>query len=194
MDWGGTWTRASVIDRPGEILWQSRVATKAGGTRQELLDTAENLLREGIAWCEERPVAGVGIAVAGPVDSETGALFDPPNLPLLNGISLKALWEPSLGYPVWIGNDANLAALGEFRYGSGKSSAAGGNPVTGVKKQTRKLFRMEFPHTSLNALSPAESSSSARRRVLHHMVDGVAVAYELPGSRRHRRMASSIIP
>ena len=130
MDWGGTWTRTSVIDRQGEILWQSRIANKIGGTKQELLGAAESLLREGIAWCGERPIAGVGIAVAGPVDSETGELLDPPNLPLLNGVSLKALWEPSLGYPVWVGNDANLAALGEYRYGYGRETAAGSKPAT----------------------------------------------------------------
>ena len=37
----------------------------------------------------------------------------------MNGVSLKDLWEPKLELPVHVGNDANLAALGEFVYGAG---------------------------------------------------------------------------
>jgi glucokinase len=37
----------------------------------------------------------------------------------LDGVSLKQVWEAELGYPVFIGNDANLAALGEFKFGAG---------------------------------------------------------------------------
>ena len=109
MDWGGTGTRASVIDRNGEILWQERSANPKDGSRDPLLDAADRLLTDAIGWCGDRPIAGVGVAVAGPVDAETGTLFDPPNLPALNGVSLKARWEPLTGYSVWVGNDANLA-------------------------------------------------------------------------------------
>ena len=62
------------------------------------------------------------------MDSDTGALSAPPNLPALDGVSLKALWEPLVGRPVRIDNDASLAALGEFQYGAGKDAAAAGTP------------------------------------------------------------------
>ena len=133
MDWGGTWARASVIDRNGEVLWNSRVANprvanskKAG--QAALLENADGLLRDAIAACGNRPIAGIGVAVAGPVDAETGTLFDPPNLPELDGVSLKARWEPMAGHPVWVGNDANLAALGEYHFGAGLESRLQGNP------------------------------------------------------------------
>ena len=128
MDWGGTWTRAAVIDRSGDSLWQSRVANPKEGSQTLLLETADGLLKEAINWCADRTIAGLGIAVAGPVDAETGTLFDPPNLPALDGVSLKARWEPLVGYPVWVGNDANLAALGEFQYGAGKDASSQGSP------------------------------------------------------------------
>ena len=128
MDWGGTWARAAVIDRQGDIHWQSRAPNAPGAGSARLLADAQSLLHEAISWCGNRPVAGVGIAVAGPVDAETGTLHEPPNLRPLDGVSLKELWQPLLGSPVWVGNDANLAALGEYYHGAGRDAAQAGAP------------------------------------------------------------------
>ena len=128
MDWGGTWIRTAVMDRAGEVLRQARIANPTDPTQAAFLQAAYGQLTEAIAWRPDLDVAGVGIAVAGPVDSDTGALSAPPNLPALDGVSLKALWEPLVGRPVLIDNDASLAALGEFQYGAGKDAAAAGNP------------------------------------------------------------------
>lgn len=119
MDWGGTWARGGVIDRSGEILWSSRLPNVAGGSKEQLLADAESVLRQAIDWCGNRQIAGIGVAAAGPIDVETGIFHAPPNLAVLDGVSLKQVWEANLGYPVFIGNDANLAALGEFYYGAG---------------------------------------------------------------------------
>ena len=128
MDWGGTWARAAVIDRQGEIHWQSRTPNAPGAGSARLLADAQSLLHEAISWCGNRPVAGVGVAVAGPVDAETGTLHEPPNLWPLNSVSLKDLWQPLLGCPVWVANDANLAALGEYYHGAGRDAAQAGAP------------------------------------------------------------------
>ena len=128
MDWGGTWTRTAVIDRQGEILWQAREPNPQNGTKEEYLSNAENLLSNAIQQAGG-PVAGIGAAVAGPVEPTTGTFFQPPNLMVLDGISFKALWEEAFQVPVWVGNDANLAALGEHYFGAGKESADKGHPV-----------------------------------------------------------------
>ena len=128
MDWGGTWARASVIDRQGQLLWSSRRGNASDPAQEAIIQNATELLRQGIDWAQEKSIAGIGVAVAGPVDAETGTLYDPPNLPTLNGVSLKSLWEPELGYPVHIGNDATLAALGEFHFGAGRQAKDSGNP------------------------------------------------------------------
>ena len=130
MDWGGTWIRASAIDRQGQILWQDRVANVPDSTKEQMLNVAEDGLRRGCSWCDAQgyAIVGIGVAAAGPVDTETGTLHDPPNLPLMNGVSLKSLWEPVFGYPVFVGNDANLAAMGEFHYGAGLAAQQRGNP------------------------------------------------------------------
>ena len=128
MDWGGTWTRTAVIDRQGEILWQAREPNPRNGTKEEYLSNAEKLLSNAIQQ-SGGPVAGIGAAVAGPVEPTTGTFFQPPNLMVLDGISFKALWEEAFQVPVWVGNDANLAALGEHYFGAGKESADKGRPV-----------------------------------------------------------------
>jgi glucokinase len=128
MDWGGTWARASVANRQGEILWNCRVANGQGASTEQLIENTEELLRQAIDWCDNRSIAGLGVAIAGPVEAETGTLYGSPNLSALNGVSLRDLWEPTLGFPVLVGNDANLAALGEFQYGAGLEARKQGNP------------------------------------------------------------------
>ena len=128
MDWGGTWTRTAVIDRQGKILWQAREPNPQNGAKEEYLATAERLLANAIQHAGG-PVAGIGAAVAGPVEPTTGTFYQPPNLMVLDGVSFKALWEEAFGVPVWVGNDANLAALGEHYFGAGKESADNGRPV-----------------------------------------------------------------
>ena len=132
MDWGGTWTRTAVIDRQGEILWQSRRPNPQGGTKEEYLTNAAGLLAAAIEEAGRQaggPVAGIGAAVAGPVEPVTGTFYQPPNLMVLDGVSFKALWEKAFDVPVWVGNDANLAALGEYYFGAGKESEDNGRPV-----------------------------------------------------------------
>ena len=128
MDWGGTWTRTALINEQGTILWQTREPNPQDGTKEEYLGNAERLLAEAIAQAGG-PVAGIGAAVAGPVEPSTGTFFQPPNLMVLDGVSFKSLWEKAFDVPVWVGNDANLAALGEYYFGAGKESADNGRPV-----------------------------------------------------------------
>ncbi len=119
MDWGGTWLRTAVVNRQGEFLWQSRQRTTPGGNKNQYLDMARDLLHSAIAETD-RGVAGIGIAVAGPVEATTGRLYQPPNLMVLDGVSLSSLWKDRFSCPVWAGNDATLAALGEFHFGAGQ--------------------------------------------------------------------------
>ena len=121
MDWGGTWARAAVIDREGRVLWQDRVANPPGATQDELVAGAGNLLIRAKSGAGEQTIVGVGIALAGSIDAATSMLMSSPNLPELDGVVLPELWQPVLGAPVWVGNDANLAALGEFHFGAGRA-------------------------------------------------------------------------
>ena len=137
MDWGGTWARAAVIDRAGRILWQDRTANRPDALQDELATTAGALLRQAKYNAFGHPIAGAGIALAGSIDADTNMLLSSPNLPALNGVTLPDLWQPMLNLPVWVGNDANLAALGECYYGAGR-------PATPRDRPARTLVFVTF--------------------------------------------------
>jgi len=128
VDWGGTWCRAALVDRAGEILWGDRRTNPRGGTTAEYLALADDLLSEALS-VEGIRTGGIGVAVAGPVDPESGILYQPPNLMALDGISLKQVWGERFGLPVVLGNDANLAAVGEYHYGAGRDASLYGHPL-----------------------------------------------------------------
>ena len=194
MDWGGTWNRIAVVDQQGEMLWQSRLPNAPGADQEQLLAGGAGLIEQAREWCGARPIAGLGIAVAGPVDAATGALLDPPNLAALNGVSLKALWEPDLGFPVRIGNDANLAALGEYRYGAGLEARRRQNTATtlvyvtvstgiggGVIDRGRLFLgangmAAEIGHQVVDRSSNAPRCKCGRQGCLEALASGTAIA------------------
>ena len=133
VDWGGTWCRVALIDRQGEVLWQARRPNphhrggSDGSATDEYLALAATLLTEAFTL-EGIRADGIGIAVAGPVDPESGILYQPPNLMALDGVSLKRVWQERYGLPVVVGNDANLAAMGEYHFGAGRDATQAGHP------------------------------------------------------------------
>ena len=67
--------------------------------------------------------AGVGIGTPGPLELPEGVMRNPPNLPGFDGFPLREALAQQIGESVTIESDANLAALAEFRLGSGKTYA-----------------------------------------------------------------------
>lgn len=66
-----------------------------------------------------RPILGIGISVPGIIDTRLGVIGLASNLGWEN-VPLAFLIQKQMGIPVHIGNDANLAALGEFWFGKGR--------------------------------------------------------------------------
>lgn len=61
-----------------------------------------------------------GIAVPGPVDIDEGIVVSPPVMPGWDGFPIRSWLASRLRVPVWLDNDANVTALGEYRYGAGR--------------------------------------------------------------------------
>lgn len=63
------------------------------------------------------------ISSPGPLNSQTGIVFDPPDLPGWHNVPLRDLFEKHYSLPVVVENDANTAALGEeYLFGAGRGS------------------------------------------------------------------------
>ena len=65
-------------------------------------------------------VVGLGIGIPGPVDAQQSMLVHPPRMPGWHGVDVQRTLRRELGIPIRMGNDANMGALGESRYGAGR--------------------------------------------------------------------------
>ncbi len=71
-------------------------------------------------WPEEGEVEAIGVASPGPLNPYTGVILNTPNIPGWENVPLVKILQDRFEVPVALGNDANLAALGEWRYGAGQ--------------------------------------------------------------------------
>jgi glucokinase len=119
-DLGGTHMRAALVDELGTVLVRQSAVTP--GHRDAPLALIE-LIKEvaGVQGCGE--VTGAIVGLPGAVDYQAGNLLWAPNLPdqWPNRLSQDEL-TAALGIPTSIANDADLAAVGEARFGAGAGS------------------------------------------------------------------------
>jgi glucokinase len=119
VDVGGTSIRAARFS--GESQYpakKTKIATQAAKGSETSLARLETAIRE-VAGDDLDQVAGIGIAAPGPLDPVTGVVLSAPNIPGWDNLPLKRLMEERLSRPVFLGNDANVAALGEWKFGAG---------------------------------------------------------------------------
>jgi glucokinase len=117
VDVGGTQIRAACYpDDSSTPAVVERIPTRIAG--EDALERIISLIR--YVWPENGEVQGVGVAAPGPLDPYQGIIFNAPNIEGWIDFPLQARLEEALGARVAIGNDANLAALGESSYGAGQ--------------------------------------------------------------------------
>ena len=122
VDLGGTNLRVANIDREGHTHEHVRTPTPKSGPAAELVSAITAAVRECEAKASKRGAAvlAVSVVVPGSVQVETGAIFNAPNIPSLQGYELAPALEKALGRPVLLENDANAAALGEMWQGAAR--------------------------------------------------------------------------
>jgi len=121
VDIGGTKILTALVRDDGAVVARSRVDTPGRGVEPVLgavARTVEDVMRHGAAAGGEVVAAGVG--APGPLDPATGVVFDPPNIEGWHDVPLGAMLTERLGRGVFIENDANAAALGEWWVGAGR--------------------------------------------------------------------------
>jgi glucokinase len=112
VDLGGTNLRVALVSEEGEI---ARKIKKASSEEvfNSLLETIEEVMHGDIA--------GIGLGVAGLIDRKNGRVFSSPNHRAVEGLDLIEGLQRKFNLPVYLENDANVAALGEKVSGAGKN-------------------------------------------------------------------------
>lgn len=119
IDLGGTHLRAVRLDEDGTVLAHAKERTAAFDGPAAVVDQICRLARS--VWDgASGEAAGLGVCVAGPVDSEAGVVLEASTMAGWHNVPLQAWLEERTGLPVTLANDANAAALGEWRYGAGQ--------------------------------------------------------------------------
>jgi len=119
IDLGGTNVQIGVVNADGEVLSRAKRKTIADEGRDAVLGRI-------VAGCEEAceaagigvgDVIAVGMGVPGPVDPDTGVVFEAVNLHWKDE-PLAEMMTERLGSPVFLDNDVNVAVYGEWRHGA----------------------------------------------------------------------------
>lgn len=112
IDLGGTNLRVALVSEEGEIVRKVRKSSS-----EEVFVS----LLESIEEVNNSEIVGIGLGVAGIIDRKNGRVFSSPNLRAVEGLDLIHGIHQRFHVPVFIENDANVAALGEKMSGAGKN-------------------------------------------------------------------------
>ena len=133
-------------------------------------------------------IAAIGVAAPGALDAEAGVLFRPPNLPAWDRAPVREVLEGALGRPVGLENDANAAALAEWRFGAGRgvrdlvlltmSTGVGGGLVLGGRLH-RGLFSAAGEVGHIPVEWDGEPCACGQRGCLEAYVGGASWARRL---------------
>lgn len=105
-----------------ETLWEIRVDTSPLQSQTEIINQAEQYIDQALSIAKEqklRPL-GIGAGLPGLVNTRQGNLIVAPNLHWTN-VPLRLIWNQRFQLPVYIENEANLAALGEYYFGAARN-------------------------------------------------------------------------
>ena len=118
VDLGGTKTSVCLGDHSGAILGKSRFPTASFPGPHATLDEVVRRARE----LTSTKIDCIGVSGPGPLDSSRGLILSPPNMPGWDAVPVVEILERELGAPVRLENDANAAALAEWRFGAGRGT------------------------------------------------------------------------
>ncbi len=194
IDLGGTHLRAALVDRDGNVLAHQRVLTLAQEGPDAVIGRMLALIRAMHSAHPNASICGVGIAAPGPLDPVSGVVVTTPNLPGWDNFPLRERVASALDWPVVIGNDANLAAVGEWRFGGGRgmqnliyvtiSTGIGGGIIADGKLLLgHRGLAAEIGHMVLSFEGPT-SGSAPTRGSWEALASGTALARDAAAALR----------
>ena len=115
VDIGGTNTKIGVFNLEGDLLHFEKIPTNKDISAEEFV---KQITQHSLPHLKNGTLVGAGVG-APMANFETGMIDHAPNLNWTN-VPLKKLFEENFKVPCILENDANLAAIGELRWGAGK--------------------------------------------------------------------------
>ena len=119
FDIGGTRLKFGLVDRDGRIVRKGGV--RSPETMAEFLavlaETWDGLKRQAPG-----PIRSCGFGIAGFYSIRERKILQSPNYPILDGYPLLPALRKLIDVPIRIGNDANMAAYGEYEHGAGRGA------------------------------------------------------------------------
>jgi glucokinase len=116
VDVGGTKTLAGLIDESGKVLRRVKIATPASST-EALLAGLDRVVERLL----DPEVKAIGFGIPSSIDQRSGTVLGTVNLPLA-GFRFRERMRDQFELPVGIDNDANVAAIAEWRAGAGRGA------------------------------------------------------------------------
>lgn len=119
VDLGGTRIRAALMDTNLNILRRVETLTQSQeGIEPTLARIRAQILR--VLPDDDSPIRGIGLSAPGPTNPERGVIINPPNLYGWQEVHLGDILHEAFGVPIFVGNDANVAALAEVARGAAR--------------------------------------------------------------------------
>lgn len=122
VDLGATNIRGAIVSEKNILPIKSQRINN--GTEEEVLEDVYSVIDSLV----NETVSAIGIGVPSVVDTEEGIVYDVVYIPSWKEVHLKKILEERYKIPVYVNNDANCFALGEYYFGKGK----GYNSVIGL--------------------------------------------------------------
>jgi glucokinase len=119
LDLGGTKLLTGVVDADQKVLHESREKT-TGASEPEVVDTIVAEIEEAKQASPDLVAAGLGIPCT--MDRERGVAINAVNLEITD-VPIRDIVSERTGLPIFVDNDANVAALAEHRFGAAKGAA-----------------------------------------------------------------------
>jgi glucokinase len=117
FDLGGTQLKYGLVDDKARISFEGSADTPDG--MAELFSLLESCWEE-LSRGSIKPIQAAGFGFPGIFDQEQQRIIQSPNYPSIDNIDLSPRLDRFIDIPVWINNDANMAAYGEFKTGAGQ--------------------------------------------------------------------------
>lgn len=121
VDVGGTNLVAGLVDEQGNLLGKVSHPVDRDLSAEQLCGEIARLAKKvcRMEKLDDRRIEAVGVGIPGLVDNKQGVVVQTPNMPFEN-TPFRTLFQEQWDVPVYLGNDANCAAIGEYWAGAAK--------------------------------------------------------------------------